>query len=151
MSFRSTKSLKLREVNDGVEPRSCFLGRQTDHLRVEHHVVPGGQLLLKADAELDHRCDAGSDPNPPGIRLVDAREELQQRALPGPVSPDDAEELTAPDIERDLVENLQPSRLRCARSTQDATLEVFSWCPGMLNDLERPRTSIAKSPCPCGT
>ena len=78
---------------------------------------------LKPDAELDERRQAARHPDPAGVGRVDARQDLQQRALAGAVAADDAEELALVDVEGDVAQRAQLAVLVGANGWSDALLE----------------------------
>ena len=88
---RVDELLHLGELDDLVEAaRDLALG-QAEHDAVDEDVLAAGDLRVEAGAELDQRRDAAVDVHRAAGRLRDAGDELQQRALAGPVAADDAE------------------------------------------------------------
>ena len=67
---------------------------------VQVDVLPPGQLGVEAGAHLQQRAHPPVDLGIPLGRLGDPGEDLQQRALPGPVAPDDPQHLAVLDLER---------------------------------------------------
>jgi hypothetical protein len=78
---------------------------RTTFSRAVDSVLARGQLVVEADPELDEGSEATGEPDPAGVGAVDARQQLQQGALPRPVAPEDAEELAFADLEGDVVES----------------------------------------------
>ena len=90
---------QLGEVEHRVEPAPRLAPAQAHHHAVEHDVLARGQLGVEADAELDERRQPPGHADAPGVGAVDARHDLQQRALARAVAPDDPEELALVDVE----------------------------------------------------
>jgi hypothetical protein len=67
--------------------------------------------VVEADAELDEGGEATGDLDRTRVRPVDARQQLQQRALARAVATDDAEELALADLEGDPVQRVQLAEL----------------------------------------
>src|SRR5262245_19551685 len=80
-------------------------GRQPHHHPVEQDVPAGGKLRAKPDPGLDQRSNPTAHPDAALVDLVDPRDQLQQRALAGAVGSYDPEDLTAVDIEADVLEH----------------------------------------------
>ena len=71
-------------------------------------VVARGEVGVEAHAQLDERRHAADHlDRRRASSAVDAGEALEQRALPGAVAADDAEELTAPHLEAHVLERLE--------------------------------------------
>ena len=75
---------------------------ETEHRPPEEDVLAGGELRVEADAEFQKRGELAVDAGVSAISLVDAAEDLEQRALAAPVGTGDAEELSLRDVERDI-------------------------------------------------
>ena len=106
------------------------------------------QLGVEADSELDERGQTTRHPDRAGVGAVDAGEDLQQRALPGAVAPDDAEELTPADVEGDPVERAQLAEVGAGERMQRALLEGVDPVLGDAEDLlevARPRSTTGTS------
>ena len=78
----------------------------------------------------------------PASAPVDARQDLQQRALAGAVAPDDPEELAPVDVEGDVSQSLQLAVLHPCEGVGGALLERVDRCSGIRKRLSTPRTSI---------
>ncbi len=74
---------------------------------VEVDVFAPGQLGMKAGAHLQQAGDAPLDLDLPAGRGGDAREDLEQGALAGPVAPDDAQYFALLDGKADIFERPQ--------------------------------------------
>ena len=114
---------QLGEVEHRVEPPPRLAPAEPHHHAVEHDVLARGQLRVEADAELDERRQPSRDPDAPGVGAVDARHDLQQRALARAVAPDDAEELALVHVERDPPQRLQLAVAAARERVQRALLE----------------------------
>src|SRR5690606_17936042 len=86
------------------------------------HVLPGGQPVeerrrLERTGEAALRPPGGAQArdvlvlqaHPTGGRSGDAGEDVDERGLPRAVGADDAEQLTGPDLEGDVLEDASPS------------------------------------------
>src|SRR5690606_36518253 len=62
-------------------------------------------------AGLEKGPDTAADEGTPPRRLGDARQDLEQRALPRTVPAHDADDITLADLERQVVERPDPGRL----------------------------------------
>ena len=89
--------------NDRVVSLPELLGGHAQQRGVDADVVTAGQSGAEPDAELDERRDETLHLHLAGVLAVDAGHDLQQRALAAAVRADDAEELTAPNLERHVV------------------------------------------------
>ena len=117
------EALELGERDDLVEALLELALAQPEQRAVDADVVARRELEVEADAELDERREQPVDPNEAGVRAVDAGEDLQQRALAAAVRPDDSEELTRLDRERDVRERVVPLVRRPAERVQEVLLE----------------------------
>ena len=79
--------------------RSISRLRMPEDRAVQVDVLAAGQLGVEAGADLEQAADAAADVDAPLRRLGDPREDLQQRALAGPVAADDADHLAFADLE----------------------------------------------------
>ncbi len=93
---------QLGEVEHRVEPAPRLAPAEAHHHAVEDDVLARRQLGVEADAELDERRQPAGHADPAGVGAVDARHDLQQRALARAVAADDPEELALVDVERDV-------------------------------------------------
>ena len=114
---------ELREVEHGVQPPAGLPSGEAHHHPVERHVLAGGQLVVESDSKLDERSYAARHPNRTRVGLVDPRQDLEERALPGAVAADDAEELTAVDFEGDLSKRTQHAVLSAGERMDRSFLE----------------------------
>ena len=95
---------QLAELDDLVEqPVGLGLGH-AEQGRVEIDVLASGQLAVEARAELEEGGDAAVDLDLAGRRTQDAREDLEQRALAGPVGAGEPHRLAAVDDEVDVAQ-----------------------------------------------
>ena len=62
---------------------------------------------MQPEAELEERRDPAGDHDAARGRRDDARDQLQERALAGPVAPDDPDRLARKDLHRDVVERFE--------------------------------------------
>ena len=134
--------LELGELEHGVEPATRLAQREAHQHAVEDAVLAGGQLRVEAHAELDEGRDAAGHTDAAGVGPVDAREDLQQAALAGPVAPDDPEELALVDVEGDVPQRPVLAVLHARERVRRPLLEGVD---AVLRDAERlltPRTSI---------
>ena len=89
----------LGEVEDRGQTGSHLGVREAQQPRALEDVLPSGQLGVKAGAQLEERGDPPLDLERPLRRIEGAREDLEQRALPRPVDPDDADALPSGHVE----------------------------------------------------
>jgi len=71
---------------------------------VEVNVLPPGQLGVEAGAHLQQAGHPALDRHPPGARLGDAAQDLEQRTLARAVAPDNAHGFPAPDLEAHVLD-----------------------------------------------
>ena len=147
----------LRELDDLVEAFGDLAPRQPQHDAVDEHVLSAGDLRMKTGAQLDECRHATVDAHGPSRRLGDTGDELEQRALPGTIPPDDAVGHALPDRGRHVVQGeerfLRPEILRQAAGEQ-RTLEsgvspgvpVTSVHLGDVVDLNRGHESVSTLP-----
>src|SRR5205814_10058359 len=72
------------------------------HAAVEEHVLAAGQLRVEAGPDFEQAAEPAADLRPPRRRLHDPREDLQERALAGPVAADDPDHLARLHLEAHL-------------------------------------------------
>src|SRR4029450_1042846 len=104
-----------------VHGRRQLTQRQTHDRSEEIHVVDSVQLGIPPDTEFQNRRYWRPGYDPPGIRLKNPRNDLQERALPAPVSTHDPERFAATDREIDRVEYLQTLAFPSSAQSQRAT------------------------------
>ena len=77
--------------------------------------------------------------DPSGVRAVEARDAVEQRALPGAVGPDDADDLPLAHRERDVVVGEQPAEpLGDALDVQERRGAHFSFHPSLWRSPHTP-------------
>ena len=84
--------LDLGERDDLVELAVDLGAPHAEDRAIEVDVFPPGQLRVEARADFEERADASVDLGDAEGRLGDARQDLQERALPGAVAADDADD-----------------------------------------------------------
>jgi hypothetical protein len=101
---RVEESSDVGEGHDLVElPLDLRLSHAEDGAAHED-VLPPGELRMEPGARLEERAHPTHYLDPALGRRDNARKDLEQRALPRPVAADDADDLTASDLERDLTQ-----------------------------------------------
>ena len=108
--FFSVHVGELLEVGEGddVVHALADLGRaEAEQGAVEHHVLPGCELLLESDTHLEEGRQSPGHRYVARVGAVDPRDALQQRALAAPVGSHDPEELSTLDLEAQLVQRLE--------------------------------------------
>src|ERR1019366_891725 len=115
--------LELGELDHRAEAPLGLAPGQPHQDSVQHAVLTSGQLGVEADAELDERRDPSGHPYAAGVGAVDARHDLQQAAFARAVAPDDPEELTLVDVERDVAQRVQLTVLDPAQRMDSALLQ----------------------------
>jgi len=104
LHLRIDEPLHLGEVHDLVELR-CDLGSpHAEDRAAQEDVLPSRQIRMKPRSHLEQRPHSALEIDLSRRRLDDARQDLEQRALAGPVATDDADDLAVRDVERDVVE-----------------------------------------------
>src|SRR5262249_20098394 len=106
---RVDEFLDAGKGDDLIETTSHLGGLHTEQDSTEVHVVAARQLVMKTGANLEERTNSPMELGMPLRRLDDARENLEQCALAGAVSADNADDLASFDVEADVVE--RPDRL----------------------------------------
>ena len=91
---------------------------------------------MEAGSDLEQAADAAADPHPAGAGLGDPAQDLEQRALPRAVAPDDADRLAGLDVEVDVFERPEPLRGSHA-ATGDAAGRIIGLGGGGRADLRR--------------
>src|SRR5262249_13729486 len=71
---------------------------------VQEHVFATGEFRVKAGAHLEQTADPAAHLGFAGRRFRDARQDLEERALAGAVAADDADQLAAPHLERQVLQ-----------------------------------------------
>ena len=114
---RVDELLDAGEVDDLVELGGDLGPAHAENRPVQVHVVPAGQVLVEAGADLEQRREAPPDVGVALGRVGDPREDLEQRALAGAVPADDAEHLAVLEVERDVAK--RPDRLLLRRRAEE--------------------------------
>ena len=114
---------QLGEVDHLLVALARLHRREAEHDPVEDHVVARREVRVEADAELDERRHPAVDPDLAARRLVDAGDQLEQRALARAVAPDDAEELALLDREGDVADRVEAVERAPAERVQRTLLE----------------------------
>ena len=127
------KLLELGELDHALVAGPRLARGEAEHDAVERDVVVGGEIGVKADAQLDERRHASVAPDPSLVGAIDAGEALQQRALAAAVAPDDAKELPGRDREGDVLQRVQLLVPRAAQRVQGALLQRMA---ALLGDPE---------------
>ena len=104
LHLRIQEPLDLCERHDLIELPGDLDATHAEDRAIQVDVLAPGEVGMKAGAHLEQRPDATDDANATGRRLRDSRENLEQRALAGAVSPDDAERRTRLHVERDVAQ-----------------------------------------------
>ena len=87
----SMNFVDLGEVDDRVEaPADVLLGEAEDDA-VDVDILAAGELRMESRAELDEGGDAALRDDAPGVGLVDAGDDPDQRALAGAVPAQEAQ------------------------------------------------------------
>src|SRR5262249_37720429 len=92
------------ERHDGVELAADLGALHAKDRAVEVHVIPPGELGMKAGADLEQRANAAPQFDLAGGRRGDARQELEEGTLSGAVAADDADNLARIDVEADVAQ-----------------------------------------------
>ena len=115
--------MKFGEVEHRIEPALRLAAAEPEKHPVERDVLARGHLGVEPHPELDEWGHPSGHPHLPGVRSVDAGEDLQQRALARPVTADDPEELPLVDLERHIAQCTKLAVLRPREWVRDALLE----------------------------
>src|SRR6185295_2928637 len=92
------------ELDDAVEAVDEVATGKAEERAVEEDVLAAGHLGGETGPELEKRCDAAGDLDPPLGRSEDPRYRFEKRRLSGAVAADDAEDLTLSNGERDVAD-----------------------------------------------
>ena len=115
--------LQLGEADDLVEETVQLAPAQSQDGAAQEDVLPGGQLGVEADTQLEKGRDLALDGHPPRIGPVDPRQDLEQGALARAVVADDSDELTRRNLEADVQQGLQDPVARRAPPVGEPVLE----------------------------
>ena len=96
--------LELGEGDDLVEALADVLPPQALDRPVQVDVLAAAEVGVEAGAELQQRADPALRPHPARRRLDDPRDDPEQRRLSRAVAADEADGLTARDVERDVLQ-----------------------------------------------
>src|SRR5688572_26615570 len=96
--------LEVGEGDDAVHALADLGRAEAEQGAVEHHVLPGCELLLESDTHLEEGRQSPGHRYAARVGAVDPRDALQQRALAAPVGSHDPEELSTLDLEAQLVQ-----------------------------------------------
>ena len=118
LDYRIDELVDLREIDDFVELPRHFLAFHPQNRPVEEDVLAAGQLGMKAGANFQQRPEAAANLCMARARSGHPREDLQQGALASAVAPDDSNDLTPRDVERNIPER-QVSRAFCPELTAE--------------------------------
>src|SRR5690606_20541829 len=108
---RVEEALDTGKGHDLVEAALDFLPAHAENRPIHEDVLAPGQLGMKPCTGLEKGPDTAADEGTPPRRLGDARQDLEQRALPRTVPAHDADDITLADLERQVVERPDPGRL----------------------------------------
>src|SRR5690606_14254397 len=100
--------LDSAEIDNRVKLLADLRAAHAEDRAVEVNVLPARKLRMKARAHLEQRRHPPGDLETPGAGISNARQDLQQRALPRTVPPNDRHRLAFPDLEGYI---LQPPEL----------------------------------------
>src|SRR5882762_1335137 len=99
---RIDKLLDARKIDDSIE---AFFDLALPHAKngaVEKNIFPAGELIVKTGPDLQQGSDTPIYLYFPRSRISDPGQNLEQRALPCSVSPDNADDLPFVRVERDI-------------------------------------------------
>ena len=125
---RVDESLDVGERDDFVELARLPGARMPEDGAAQEDVLAAGQLGVKARADLEQRTDTAAHLHPALGRIGDAGEDLEQRALAGAVSADEADDFPGFQIERHVAQ--RPERVGRLRDCA---------APRPVTRFERPR------------
>jgi hypothetical protein len=94
----------LGKRNDSVELCQDLRALHAENRAAEQHVLAACQLRVETGAHFEQGADASVQVDLPDGGLGDAREDLQQGALPGPVGADQAQRRPTGHFERDVAQ-----------------------------------------------
>src|SRR4051794_12520453 len=94
------ETLDLGKSNDLVKLAVDLLLLHAKDSTVEIDIFPPGQFRVKPGADLKERANATVNRSKTLGRTRDARQDFEQRALAGAIRADDADNLTAANLER---------------------------------------------------
>ena len=125
ISEKATISSNLRE----------FRPRHAQNGAVKKDVLAAGQVGVKASAHFEQAANPAADQCPAGGRADDPRKDLQQRALTGPVPPDNADGLAGLDVETHVAQGPDEVVLAAVFAQQSQPANV---CAERLRQGARP-------------
>src|SRR5665213_72571 len=130
--------LQLREFKDPLYAGCQLFSREAQHRATEVDVLARGEFGIEPDSQLEERRHAPGEAHPPRIRRVDARQDLEERALTAAVGPSDAQKLARLDVKADILQRHQVAVPRGAPEMSDPVLErgtAIQWDPKHLGDV----------------
>src|SRR5690606_23763356 len=110
--------VETNALENRLDPWLALPVADTVELRAEDQVLERRQLLEEARLDAHpidvalylarvRHCVYVEDPDGPGIRQRQRRDDTDQRALAGPVRPEDADNLAAAHVERDALQRIR--------------------------------------------
>jgi hypothetical protein len=96
------KFLHLSEGNYLIELPLYFFATHSKNCAVQKDILAAGQLRMKTGAYLEQARDSATDSHPASRRLGYAAQYFEQRGFAGAVAPDDANNFSLADFERNV-------------------------------------------------
>lgn len=87
------------ELDDAVDHRVRLLLGESEHGALDVDVLAAAEILMEPHAELQDAGHVPLDVDRSRIRIDDAADQLEQRALPGAVAADHTQALALPDVQ----------------------------------------------------
>src|ERR1043166_1922428 len=101
---RINKLVDLRERDNLVELRRDFRSPHPQNCAIQVNVLPAGQLRMKPCSHLQQRSNTSMDLRMPLGRFRDSGQQLKQGRFASAISPDDAHNFAARDLEGNVLQ-----------------------------------------------
>src|SRR5262245_26692777 len=142
----------LREVDDLLELSLALGLSHAEDRAVQKNVFAACEIGMKSRADLEQRSDTAVDFRFPFGGRRDARQDLQQCRLAGAIASNDAHDLAAPDLVRDVAQRpdsgrcAEPARRHAEERTRCGRRDVFAYRVVLLAFADRVALAEAAKP-----
>jgi hypothetical protein len=96
------KFFDFGKCDDFIEPALDLIPGHAENCTVKKSVFSPGEFGMKSGADFEQARDAAFNPNAAATRLGDAAQYFQQSRFAGAIAANDADNLSASDIECDV-------------------------------------------------
>src|SRR6516165_5306230 len=114
--WRVDEAFNISKTHHFIEFSPDLSARHAQNCSVEKNIFPPRQFRMKPGAHFKQTRDSPSYRHPPLARHYDAAQDLQKRTLAGAIVPDDADNLSAVDLEAEILQC--PDRFSRSRTSR---------------------------------